>query len=35
MKMKSIDPKIIGQYVKDASNIQKKLNELKAYADLQ
>ena len=33
MKMKTIDPKIIGHYIRDASNIQKKLDSLKQYVD--
>ena len=33
--MKTIDPKIIGHYIRDASNIQKKLDSLKQYVDEQ
>ena len=35
MKMKTIDPTVIGQYIKDASNIQMKLNDMRGYVDLQ
>lgn len=33
MKMKSLDPILIGDYVKNASKIQVKLNELRIYID--
>jgi hypothetical protein len=33
MKMKSLDPTIIGDYVLKASKIQVRLNELRTYVD--
>jgi hypothetical protein len=33
MKMKSLDPTMIGEYVKNTSKIQVKLNELRSYID--
>jgi hypothetical protein len=33
MKMKVVDPTLIGHYIRDASTIQKKLSELRGYID--